>query len=103
MTTSERLADFAAGLRYDDLPPQVTREAKRLLLDTIGCGLGGHAVEKGQMAVAYARRMGGAPEATVLGMPGKLPAANAAFANGDLMNALDWNALLPPSHVPPEC
>ena len=101
MTTSERLADFAAGLRYDDLPPQVTREAKRLLLDTIGCGLGGHAVEKGQMAVAYARRMGGAPEATVLGMPGKLPAANAAFANGDLMNALDWNALLPPSHVPP--
>jgi hypothetical protein len=25
----------------------------------------------------------------------------AAFANGELMNAIDWNALLPPSHVPP--
>ncbi|MBF9032661.1 hypothetical protein HKCCE2091_00265 [Rhodobacterales bacterium HKCCE2091] len=95
------LAEFCAGLRYEDLPEAVVTEARRLILDTIGCGLGGHAVEKGQIAVAHVRRMGGTPEASILGVRGKVPAATAAFANGDLMNALDWNVLMPPSHVPP--
>lgn len=100
-SVSRTLAKFCAGLRYEDLPEPVVSEAKRLLLDTIGCGLGGYGVEKGQMAVAYAERMGGSPDATILGRRQKVPAAVAAFANGDLMNALDWNVLMPPSHVPP--
>lgn len=100
-SVTRALARFAAGLTYDALPEAVVNEARRLILDTVGCGLGGHRVEKGQMAVALARQMGGAPEATILGIPGKVPAALAAFANGDLMNALDWNVLMPPSHVPP--
>lgn len=100
-TVTRTLAEFAAGLRFEDLPDGVVGEAKRLLLDTIGCGLGGHAVEKGQMAVRLARQMGGTPEATILGVAEKVPSAIAAFANGDLMNALDWNVLMPPSHVPP--
>lgn len=95
------LSEFCAALRYEDLPPDVVTEAKRLILDTIGCGLGGYGVEKGQMAVRYARHMGGTAEATILGQREKGPAALAAFANGDLMNALDWNVLMPPSHVPP--
>ena len=101
MTATRTLAEFAASLRCEDLPPDVLREVKRLVLDTIGCGLGGHAIEKGQMAVKLAQRCGGVPEATILGVAQKAPAPMAAFANGDLMNALDWNALLPPSHVPP--
>lgn len=100
-TTTRQLAEFAANLTYESLLDKVVTEAKRLLLDTIGCGLGGYAVEKGQMAVAYTEQMGGTPEATVLGRKTKVPAALAAFANGDLMNALDWNVLMPPSHVPP--
>lgn len=95
------LARFSAGLQFEDLPAAVVQEVKRLLLDTIGCGLGGLAVDKGRMAVALARQMGGVSESTVLGSREKVPAALAAFANGELMNALDWNALLPPSHVPP--
>ncbi len=100
-TVTEQLAAFAASLRFEDLPDSVVTEARRLILDTIGCGFGGHAIEKGQMAVAMAEQMGGVEEATILGRAGKYPAALAAFANGDLMNALDWNVLMPPSHVPP--
>lgn len=98
---TRRLAEFCADFRYDTLPPEIVHEAKRLLLDTIGCGLGGHGVAKGRMAVEFAADMGGRPDATILGARGKAPAALAAFGNGDLMNALDWNALLPPAHVPP--
>ena len=95
------LAEFSAGLRYEDLPAEIVHEAKRLLLDTIGCGLGGYEVAKGQMAVKFARRTGGLGGSTILGVKEKVPSGMAAFANGELMNALDWNALLPPSHVPP--
>jgi 2-methylcitrate dehydratase PrpD len=101
INASRILAEFSSNLRYEDLPSDIVHEAKRLILDTIGCGLGGYAVQKGKLAVKLAQRMGGSPEATILGTAGKVPCAIAAFANGDLMNALDWNALLPPSHVPP--
>lgn len=95
------LAKFSAELRFEDLPGEIVQQAKRLLLDTIGCGLGAVDLDKGRMGMELARRMGGRPEATVLGAREKVPSAMAAFANGELMNTLDWNALLPPNHVPP--
>lgn len=95
------LARFSAELKYGDLPSPIIHEAKRILLDTVGCGLGAMILDKGHMAVQLATRMGGRPEASILGTREKVPSAIAAFANGELMNALDWNALLPPNHVPP--
>jgi 2-methylcitrate dehydratase PrpD len=96
---TKALADFCAAHRYEDLPAHAVEETKRIVLDTIGCGLGGHGVDKGRMAVALSRLGGGTPEASIVGVEGKLPAAAAAFANGELMNALDWCPLVPPAHV----
>lgn len=98
---TETVANFASGLKFEDLPDTVVREVKRLILDTVGCGIGGLQLEKGRMAAELVRRTAGATEASVVGVRGKVPCAMAAFANGELMNAIDWNALLPPSHVPP--
>jgi 2-methylcitrate dehydratase PrpD len=100
-TYTATLANFSSELRFDDLPSSVSHEIKRLLLDTIGCGLGGLGLDKGRMALDLARRAGGRPEATVLGSSPKLPSAMAAFVNGELMNALDYCALQPPAHVTP--
>ena len=61
-------------------------------------GLGGLGLDMGSMALDYALACGGTPEATVYGTRAKLPAAMAAFVNGELMNALDWCALQPPVH-----
>ncbi|MBX9451531.1 MAG: MmgE/PrpD family protein [Mesorhizobium sp.] len=95
------LASFCSKLGYSDLPGEVSHELKRLLLDTLACGLGGHNVDKGQLSLDFAREQGGRPEACVVGTSIRLPAAMAAFANGELMNALDWCALQPPTHVAP--
>lgn len=97
---TKMLAEFCAAFRYDDLPAEVAHETKRIILDTIGCGLGGYEVAKGRLGVEFAKRMGGAPEASIVGMKGKFPAVVAAFANGELMHALDWCAVQPPAHVP---
>ena len=36
-----RLAAIAADMRYETLPAEVVHEAKRLILDTVGCAIGG--------------------------------------------------------------
>ena len=45
----------------------------------------------------------GAPgaQATILGTREKVSTVGAGFANGELMNALDFDAILPPGHVSP--
>ena len=42
MTTITRtISDWAAGVQYEDLPTEVIHEAKRFLMDSVGCALGG--------------------------------------------------------------
>ena len=104
LTVVESLAQFTAQTRYEDLPQEVVREAKRLLVDSIGCALGGLSHPKGAIGVQYANTLGpGAPgqQATIIGTGERVSAVGAAFANGELINALDFDAVLPPGHVSP--
>ena len=45
-TISARMADFAAGLRYEDLPQDVRDLAHFVLLDTLGCALAGSTTDE---------------------------------------------------------
>jgi 2-methylcitrate dehydratase PrpD len=94
---TETLAEFAASTRFDDLPPAVVHECKRLLLDTLGCAIGGLRTESGQIALQYIDRLGGSPVATVVGRRARSSAANAAYANGRLANVLDFDDTFPTS------
>jgi 2-methylcitrate dehydratase PrpD len=103
-TIVETLAGFASNTRFEDLPAVVVEESKRLLVDSIGCALGGLSHPKGVIGVEYAKLQGaGVPgeQATVLGSGDLVSASAAAFANGELINALDFDAILPPGHVSP--
>jgi 2-methylcitrate dehydratase len=40
LTLAERLADYAARLRFEDLPAEVVHEAKRVTVDALGCAIG---------------------------------------------------------------
>ncbi|HHE51473.1 MAG TPA: MmgE/PrpD family protein, partial [Candidatus Acetothermia bacterium] len=48
---SRRLARFALSLRYDAIPEPARREAKRFLLDSVGCALA--ALDHEDMRQAY--------------------------------------------------
>jgi 2-methylcitrate dehydratase PrpD len=96
------VAEFAGDMHYDDLPPGVVRETKRLFLDSIGCALAGINTQKGEIAVRLAQSLGGPAQASLLGVGKKVSAASSAFATGELLNALDYEALLsPPDHATP--
>src|SRR5688500_8518992 len=51
---TEALAEFAANLRYDDLPPKVREHCKALLLDALACALAGDRGEETHQLAALA-------------------------------------------------
>jgi len=88
------LARFAADLAYDDLPADVVAMAKRLTLDTLGTTLAATTLGEGcREVVDVMSRLGGAPDATILGTTIKINAPNAALANGALAHALNYDAV----------
>lgn len=96
-----QLAKFISAVSYKDLSKKVTQKVKNILLDSIGCALGGHATDKAKIVLGFVRETGGNPQATIIGGE-KTSASNAAFANGELINALDWDCIGPlQAHVIP--
>lgn len=101
-TFVQHLADFTAATTFDGLPAAVAHECKRLLLDSIGCAVAAIDEHKGRAGIDYGRIVGaGQARATVMGTGEKLSVLGAAFANAELISALDMDAVLPPGHVTP--
>lgn len=102
MNTTSILAEFINKIKFEDLPEDIVHETKRLLLDSMGCALGGLYTKKGEIALLFGTKAGSKPEATIIGAGQKAPAPLAAFVNGELLNALDYEALCAPSgHITP--
>jgi 2-methylcitrate dehydratase PrpD len=68
-------------------PPNVAREAKYRILDTLAAMVSGSHLQAGEMAIAFARAQGGTAEATVLTTDIRTTAVNAALANGMFAHA----------------
>ncbi len=86
---TQRLASFAANLRYCDIPQTVIDHMKLCLLDTIGCGLFGSTLPWGKILAKFAKDLGGRRESTLLGMGYKVSAPNAALANGTMIHGFE--------------
>jgi len=77
------------------------REAKRFLLDSVGCALAAVPLDDMQAAHRYIVGLGGTPEATVIGSGHRTNAVNATLMNALLVRALDYNDIYweqDPSH-----
>lgn len=87
-TLAQRIAKYAAGLRYEDISPEAVQLAKWLVFDSIGTGLGGYQRELGQKAVRFARAQMPGDEATLIGAGGRVSVQGAAFANAVMIKIL---------------
>jgi 2-methylcitrate dehydratase PrpD len=92
---TKKLAQFAAETKYEQLPADVVRESKRLLLDTIGCAIGGVHTDSGGIALRHVRALGGNPISTIAGTGERTSPVNAAYANARLANVLDADDTFP--------
>ncbi len=98
---SRQIAEFAVGLKYEDLAADVILEVKRYLYDSFGCAFGSmHTNDVNALHEIY-DEMGGTEEATVIGFGDSLPAVNATLVNSLMIRALDFNDIYwkdDPSH-----
>lgn len=85
-TLARKLARFAAGLRYEDLPPEVVDKAKACILHCMGVGVAAHGSAAVQRARAAILAVESGP-CTLLVTGDKATPAGAAFVNCALMHA----------------
>src|SRR5450432_3536074 len=88
---TETLANYATTLRYEHLTPNALHATRKLVLDTLGCAIGGFKSEPAQIARRMGTRASSRPPARVLGT-GELTSIEAAtFANCVMARYLDFN------------
>ncbi len=101
-TLSARIAAHAAQTPFEAVPTAAIEAAKRSLLDAIGVSLGASGLEPSCAPfIDLALAAGGAPQSTILGVGAKAPAAQAAFANGALAHAIDFEDAYDPAPTHP--
>lgn len=87
MNHTEKLAHYAANLKYDDISPDTIAEVKRLILDYISCAYGGMQTESGRIAAEFAREFAEEGKCSVIGFGYQSAPYNAAFANAILSHS----------------
>ena len=84
------LAALVHSVRFEDLPREVVRETKWLILDTLACALGGVHGRPSRIVGQMVRELGGGAESSLIG-GGRSSCALATLYNGTLLRYLDQN------------
>jgi 2-methylcitrate dehydratase len=88
---SEKVAGFVEGITVERLPDSTIRAVKRLVIDTLGCALGGIGAEPVKFLGALTRDVAPkAPGATCLGDGRRVTTESAIAVNGALVRYLDF-------------
>jgi 2-methylcitrate dehydratase len=100
-TITATMARWAADLDYEQFGERAIHEAKRYLLDSLGCAFGGYRQEDALIALAVLDEVAGAGPATVIGSGKRVDAVSASLANALMVRVMDYNDIYwqqDPSH-----
>ena len=100
-TVTARMSRWAAGLSYQQLSQEAVYQAKRFLLDSIGCALGGYQQHDVKIALQVLDEIAGRGPATVIGTGKRIDAVSASLANALMIRCMDYNDIYwkqDPSH-----
>lgn len=96
MGATEKLVDFIIKTKYEDLPEEAINMAKQCFLDCIGVSLAGCVQPIAKIMESYLKDVGGTPQSSIIGLGIKTSSTNAAFANGTIGHALDYDDMIFP-------
>ena len=100
-TVTAKMARWAAGLQYKDLSQDAIYQAKRLLLDSIGCALGGYQQHDVKISLEVLGEIAGHGPSTIIGSGARIDPVSAALANALMIRCMDYNDIYwkqDPSH-----
>jgi 2-methylcitrate dehydratase len=95
------MAEWAATVNYEDLPAEVVTEAKRYLMDSMGCALGGAQQHDVHIAREVLTECAGSGDATVLVTGERWDPVSASLLNALMIRVMDYNDIYwkqDPSH-----
>jgi len=86
------LAANVESVKYENLPDNVVNTTKMFILDTLGTIIGGSGAGAGTKDIVdLVNLLGGEKECSIIGYGGKTNAVMAAFANGAMAHAIDYD------------
>lgn len=85
------LARYVVQARWDDIPEAVRNEARRSLLNWMGCAVGGSRHETLDRALAALKPLSGPAQSTVIGRVDRLDMLHAALMNGISSHVFDFD------------
>lgn len=91
MEVTKILAQFVVDSRYADIPEKVRHEAKRSVLNWLGCAVGASRHEGIDIALAALSAFSGPAQASVLGRGERLDIMHAALLNGISSHMFDFD------------
>jgi 2-methylcitrate dehydratase len=100
-TITAKMAQWTAELKYEDLGDKAIHEARRYLLDSLGCAFGGYKQEDARIALKVLDEIGGSGKATIIGNGKKTDPVTASLANALMVRVMDYNDIYwqqDPSH-----
>jgi len=90
-TITTTMSEWAAHLQFEDLSPDAVYQAKRFLLDSIGCALGGYRQHDVIIALKVLNEIAGPGKATVIGSGKRIDPVSAGLANALMIRCMDYN------------
>jgi len=100
-TITATLARWAADLSFEQIGAKAIHEARRYLLDSLGCALGGYRQEDVEIALHVLDEIAGPGPSTILGSGKKVDPVSASLANALMVRVMDYNDIYwqqDPSH-----
>jgi len=100
-TVTTTISQWAAEVRFEDLSDEAIYQAKRFLLDSMGCALGGYQQHDVAIALEVLDEIAGPGPATVIGNGKQMDAVSATLANALMIRCMDYNDIYwkqDPSH-----
>jgi 2-methylcitrate dehydratase len=100
-TITARMARWAAALDYKHLSQDAIYQAKRFLLDSVGCALGGYQQHDVKIALEVLDKIAGRGVSTIIGTGKRIDPVSAALANALMIRCMDYNDIYwkqDPSH-----
>ena len=98
---TSRLADYVLTARLEDIPQDVRKEARRALVNFVGCALGGSRHEAMDIALAALGPLAGPPTTAVLGRSDRTDPMLASLLNGISSHVHDYDDTTPRNYIHP--
>src|SRR6266508_4445974 len=91
MDETRIVSEYVAGLELSDIPPEVVRRIKQLILDQLACEVAGSALPWTRAVYEAVRAISGSGPSPVVVFGDRLPVDEAAFVNSALGHGTDFD------------